>query len=288
MLGAYAVAYKERGAYLGQYVGTPVVWQWDQVPGEFGCVGPEAVTDIGGAHFVVGPDNFWLYDGTRPTPIGIGQVRQWFFNDLSATYRYRTIVHYDRQYSRVWVFYPSAASSNGQPDRALVYHLATKQWGRANRSVEAVFQFITPGLTWDTFSSIGATWDTLPSTPWNSQSYQAAGRAMAIFDTSHTLLVLNGTSGNSSFTTGDMGDDTGYSYSGEVRLRFLIQPELAAATGYTRATAGSALITNSTASISDGKFCIRQSGRFHRYSFEMANDNEVRGIVPQFAAAGER
>lgn len=288
MLGAYAVAYKERGMYLGQYVGTPVVWQWDQVPGEVGCVGPEAVTDIGGAHFLVGPDNFWLYDGTRPIPIGTGQVRQWFYNDLSATYRYRTIVHYDRQNSRIWVHYPSAASSTGQPDRALVYHLVTKQWGRANRSVEAVFAFITPGLTWDTLSSIGATWDSLPSTPWDSQSYQAAGRAMAYFDTAHNLLTLTSTSDTSSFTTGDMGDDEGYSYTNDVRLRFLTEPAAAGATGYSRDTAGGALSINTTASLSDGKFDIRQSGRYHRYSFEMTGDNEVRGIVPKFKASGLR
>lgn len=288
MLGSYAVAYKERGMYLGQYVGTPVVWQWDQVPGEVGCVGPEAVVDIGGAHFLVGPDNFWLYDGTRPIPVGTGQVRQWFYNDLSATYRYRTIVHYDRQNSRIWIHYPSAASSTGQPDRALVYHLVTKQWGRANRSVEAVFQFITPGLTWDTLSSIGATWDSLPSTPWDSQSYQAAGRTLAYFDTAHTLLSLTGTSGNSSFTTGDMGDDEGYTYSNQVRLRCLIEPEIAAATGYTRETSGGALSINGTANLSDGKFDVRQSGRYHRYSFEFANDNEIRGIVPQFKSAGLR
>lgn len=287
-LGSYVVAYKERGAYLGQYVGSPVVWQWDQVPGEFGCVGPEAVVDIGGAHFLVGPDNFWLYDGTRPVPLGTGQVRQWFFNDLSATYRYRTIVHYDRQFSRIWVFYPSAATSSGQPDRALVYHLVTKQWGRANRSVEAVFQFITPGLTWDTLSSVGATWDALPSAPWDSQSFQAAGRSLAFFDTAHNLLCLNGSSSTSSFTTGDIGEDESYSYSSGVRLRFLTEPAVVAATGYTRATSGAALATNTSSALTDGKFCIRQSGRYHRYSFDMTGDNEIRGIVPGLKAAGLR
>ena len=288
MLGAYVVAYKERGMYLGQDVtGSPEVIQFNQVPGEVGCVGPEAVVDVGGAHFIVGPDNFWMYDGTRPQPIATGQVRQWFFNDVSATYKYRTIVHYDRQNQRVWVFYPSAASS-GQPDRALVYHLLTKQWGRANRSVEAVFQFITPGLTWDTLSTIASTWDGLPSLSWDSQSWQAAGRALAFFDTSHNLKTLTGTSDTSSFTTGDLGDDEMVTYSDPLRVRFLTAPTTSTATGYTRQTAGGAITTNGSATRADGKYDIRQSGRFHRYAVSMTGDNEVRGIVPKFKTAGQR
>ena len=288
MLGAYVVAYKERGMYLGQDVtGSPEVIQFNQVPGEVGCVGPEAVVDVGGSHFFVGPDNIWMYDGTRPLPIATGQVRQRFFNDVSATYKYRTIVHYDRQNQRVWVFYPSAASS-GQPDRALVYHLLTKQWGRANRSVEAIFQFITPGLTWDTLSTIASTWDSLPSLSWDSQSWQAAGRSLAFFDTSHNLKTLTGTSDTSSFTTGDLGDDEMVTYSEPLRIRYLTAPATSSATGYTRQEPGGALTTNGTASRSDGKYDIRQSGRFHRYAVSNTGDNEVRGIVPKFRQGGDR
>jgi hypothetical protein len=286
-MGAYVVAYKERGMYLGQYAGPPVAWQWDQVPGEIGCVGPEAVADIGGRHFFVGLDNVWMYDGTRPQPIATGQVRQWLFNDISATYKYRTIVHYDRQNSRVWVFYPSASSS-GQPDRALVYNIITKQWGRANRSVEAVWQFITPGLTWDTLSTLSATWDGLPSIPWDSQSWQAAGRAMAYFDTSHTLYTLTGSSSASSLITGDMGDDDLVTYADPLRLRYSVTPTAANGTGYTRQYAGGALTTNSTQTMTDGKFDIRQSGRWHRYSVSFTGDVEVIGIAPAFKAAGRR
>jgi hypothetical protein len=66
-LGDYVVAYKQRAIFVGVFVGTPVVWQWNLIPGgEAGAVGQEAVCDIGGAHFIVSNDNFWLFDGTRP------------------------------------------------------------------------------------------------------------------------------------------------------------------------------------------------------------------------------
>lgn len=287
-LGAYVVAYKERGMYLGQYVGAPVVWQWDQVPGEIGCVGPDAVVDIGGAHIFVGPDNIWQYDGTRPQPIATGQVRQWFYDDGSATYRFRTIVHYDRQNSRIWIFYPSASSSDGTPDRALVYHLITKKWGRANRTVEAIFQFITPGLTWDTLSSIGATWDSLPSISWDSQTWQAAGRALAYFDTAHGLYTLTGTSDSSTLTTGDSGDDWQSSWVSGVRLRFVRKPSAATGTGYTRANEGDTLAIRNTGTMHDGRFDLTQDERWHRFAFTFTGDHEVTSVSVDSRPSGMR
>lgn len=287
-LGGYVVAYKERGAYLGQYVGAPIVWQWDQIPGEIGCVGAEAVTDIGGAHIFVGPDNIWQYDGTRAVPIATGQVRQWFYDDGSATYRYRTIVHYDRQNSRVWIFYASASSSTGTPDRAIVYNLVSKRWGRANRTIEAVLQFIAPGLTWDTLSTVAATWDAMPSISWDSQTWQAAGRSLAIFDSTHALKAMTGQSDSSTMTTGDFGDDWGHSLMDSVRLRFTRVPTSATATGYSRDVEGNSLDNRNTSTYSDGKFDLLQDARWHRVAFTFTGDHEVTAISPSLKVTGQR
>lgn len=157
-LGEYAVAYKSNSIYLGQYVGAPVVWDWTLVAGgEAGCVGKEALCDIDGAHFFVGQDNFWIFDGTRPVPIGDGQVRQWFFDNSDAANLFKTKCVYDRQQNRVWVYYPSAGSSSC--NSALVYHLKNKQWGRADSSVQAVLNYVSAGFTIDGLSAISATID---------------------------------------------------------------------------------------------------------------------------------
>jgi hypothetical protein len=284
--GSGCVAYKARAMYLGQYVGPPVVFQFDRIPGEQGCVGPEAVCDIGGAHIFVGEDNIWLYDGTRPVPIA-QEIRQWFFNDISATYKYRTIVTYDRNNGRVWVFYPSTVSS-GNPDSAVVYHLNKKRWGRANRTVEAVFNFVTPGLTWDTLSSLASTWDTLPLIPWDSQSWQAAGRALAFFDSSHNLKTLTGSGENSGMTTGDLGDDINVATVNRVVLRFETEPTSATITGQTKSGQGATAVAAGSGSLSGSKFDIRQTGQWHRFAFLFTGNTEVSGLDTNAVKAGER
>lgn len=285
--GSGLVVYKAREMFLGQYAGPPTVFDFQRVPGEQGCVGPEAVCDIGGAHFFVGEDNFWIYDGSRPVPIGDSIVRQWFYDDLSAQYKYRTVVTFDRNNGRVWVFYPSSVSS-GAPDSALVYHLASKKWGRANRSIQAALNYVTPGLTWDTLSSLSSTWDALPDVPWDSQAWQPSGRAVAVFDSSNNLKTLTGSGENSSITTGDIGDDGTASFVSRVRLRFYTEPTTAAVTGSVKTGSGVTGVVASSGTMSASKFDLRQTGKWHRFAFEFTGNVEVGGFEADMKRAGGR
>jgi hypothetical protein len=286
-LGSGLVVYKAREMFLGQYAGPPTVFDFQRVPGDQGCVGPEAVTDIGGAHIFVGEDNIWLYDGSRPIPISENVVRQWFYDDLSAQYKYRTIVTYDRNNGRVWIYYPSTLSS-GNPDSALVYHLASKRWGRANRTIEAAMNYVTGGLTWDTLSTLSATWDGLPDVPWDSQSWQVSGRAVAVFDTDHNLKTLTGSGEPSSLTTGDIGDDSTASFVSRVRLRFYTEPTTGTVTGSVKTGLGLTGSVTAAGTMSGSKFDTRQAGKWHRFAFQFTGNVEVGGVKADIKPAGAR
>lgn len=286
-LGDYVVAYKQRGMFLGQYAGGSVVWQWSHVPGgEAGVVGPEAVCDIGGAHFIVGDDNFWIFDGTRPIPLGVGVVRQWFLRNSNPAYRYRTKVSYDRQTSRVSVYYPSLNSST--PDARLVFHVGTKAWGRADVSVQAPLNFISPGVTIAGLDSYASTIDALPGIPLDSQYWSSGGQVASFFDASNQLVSLNGSTGSSSFTTGDVGDDDQVTAVDRLRVRWSKKPLSAQATGFYKFSEGDDLTSGAVSVVNDGKFDLRQSGRFHRFRVDMTGDHQVTAFAVKPIAAGLR
>jgi hypothetical protein len=273
-LGDYVVAYKQRAIFVGVFVGSPVVWQWNLIPGgEAGAVGQEAVCDIGGAHFIVSNDNFWLFDGTRPVPIGTGVVRQWFLDNSNPTYRYRTKAIYDKQNNLVRVNYPSL-NSTGTCDATLVYHVLKKQWGRNDVTVEAPLNYISPGVTIDGMDGYASTIDTLPNIPVDSQYWLSGGQTPAYFNSSHQLVTLNGATASSSFTTGDMGDDDAVTMIDRARIRFQSTPTTASATGFYKMNEGDDLTTGPTNSVNDGKFDLRQSGRFHRIRFDFTGDHK--------------
>ena len=286
-LGDYAVAYKDKAIHIGQYVGAPAVWDWQQVPGgDAGCVGQNAWCDIGGAHFVIGQDNIWIFDGSRPVPIGVGQLRQWFYDNSNPLYRYKTQCVFDRQNNRVFAWY----ASNGSTvlDKAIVYHTLTKQWGCITQSVESVLNYISAGTTIDGLSSISATIDGLSSYAFDSQFWLSGGRALSIVDTSHQLQLMTGVSTSSSFTTGDAGDDETTSLLTKIRLRFApnYAPTTATCNTYVKMTEGAALTSvNTGVAINDGKFDVLQDGRFHRATFNFTGDVRVLGVgavlIPQ-------
>lgn len=171
------VAYKKRDMFHAYYTGDASVFTTQRVPGNWGCVGPNAVADIGNAHFVVGPDDIYIYDGARPVSVASGKVRKWFFAEmigrLDKSAAHLTAVRYDRAAGLVWVFYPgfSGFGTASNCDRALVYHLATGRWGYA---VQA------------------------PANNSDSRLEEAfilmrtAGDVLAVFDVAHDLRTVDG------------------------------------------------------------------------------------------------
>lgn len=288
-LGEYAVAYKATSIYLGQYVGAPVVWDWTPVAGgEAGCVGKEALCDVDGAHFFVGTDNFWLFDGTRPVPVGDGEVRQWFFDNSDPGNLFKTKCVYDRQQNRVWVFYPSAGSD--ECDSAIVYHLKNKKWGKADTTVQAVLNYIAPGFTFDDWDDAGATFDTLPDISYDSQYWLSGGKDLSVFNTSNQLQSFNGVAGASSFTTGDAGDDDAVTLLKQIRLRFAAgaKPTTASVTVFNKMSSGDDFMPGPSSTINDGKFDVLCAARWHRAVFTMTGDVKVTGINPTFVQSGQR
>lgn len=287
-LGADRIAaYKARSMYLGSYVGPPLVWAWQEVP-DYGCVGLDAVANLGTAHFVVGEDNIFIFDGARPVPIADQQVRQWFLDNSSGTYRYRTMVVYDRTNDTVRIHFPDQASSDGTCDRCLVYHLRTKQWGRDDMTVEAAIMFHTPSETFDgvsgTFDSDTGTFD--DASPGN--------RVAAVFNSSHVLSTLDGTPGASSFTLHDIGDDDQVSRLNEARLQYMTQPTSASMSAFGSMATGGVPTAGASQSAYDvpanglNRFPLRQTARWHRLQFNFTGPCRVNAYRVPISPAGKR
>lgn len=285
-LGSYAVAYKARAMFLGTYAeGSPIVWQWQQIPGEVGCVGPDAIADLGGVHFFVGEDNIWLFDGTRPIPIGDGTVRQWFFDTADPFSLTHAVVRYDRHNDLVWLFFSAGGAGI---DSALVYATKTKRWSRANQTIEAALNFLSPGITWDTIETVALTWETLPNISWDSPFWDAGAASFAVFNTAHQLRALTGASTGGSITTGDVGGSTNTSMLVSSKLGFVQAPSSATATASSKASQGLTLVSGTTSPFAEGKFCHRQTARYHRIRYDMVGPFEVDTHQADLMSRGRR
>jgi len=286
--GDQIVVYKERAMYIGTYVGTPQIWNFQQVPGEAGCNSQEAVVNIGSAenpvHIFMGADNFWRFDGARPVPIG-DPLRKTIYAELDSAYANRIKSLHDRVNARVYFYYPSLGS-NGALTKCVVYHYRTNVWGRDDRAIEAALEYVASGVTWDTFPY--STWDSIPlSLAWDSPFWLSGKGTPAVFDTTHALVSLDGESTNSSFTTGDFGDDYNYYLLSRVKPKWLTKPISATMTNFYKQNEGDSLTTGITTSMDRSRFDLLISSRWHRLQFNMVGNAVLNDIEAIYTQDGE-
>lgn len=289
-LGEFAIAYKEKAIYVGQFVGAPAVWDWTQVAGgDAGCIGQDAWCDLGNVgHFIVGAESFYIFDGSRPIPVGDGEVRQWFYDNSDPDYRYKSKCAFDRQTNLVWIFYPGIGSNFC--NKALVFHLASKRWGYVEQGIEALMNYTEPGVSIDDLPDLSASIDGLGSFAFDSQYWLAGGRSIVIFNRSHQMQSMTGASTVSSMTTGDAGDDDIVTLLTKIRLRFLPghKPSTVTVQTYAKMEEGDSLVAGSTATMSDGKFDVLDSARWHRAAFNFTGDHRVVGYAGTLIPEGDK
>jgi hypothetical protein len=271
--------------FVGSYVGAPLVWNFQEIPGQVGCQAQNGVVDIGAAHVFIGYDNFYLFDGSRPTPIG-NPIKNWFFSRLYTDYAYRIQTIHDRTSSNVYFFYPSN-SGGGALDACVVFNYRTNKWGVDNRTVEATIDFVSAGLTYDSSFATTYTYDTVePSLTYDSPLLVAGRPAPAYFDSAHKVYTLTGAGNEWGFTTNDFGDDNGVNLLRRVKPRWLTKPTTATMQNWYRMSEGDSLNAGATTSMYDSRFDVLRASRWHRLDFAGVGGVELSMIDVQMAPAG--
>jgi hypothetical protein len=285
--GDQVIVYKERAIYIGSYVGPPVVWSFQEVPsGMTGTWCQESVVSLGTPeqplHFFVGRDDFYIFDGSRPVPVGYG-IKETFFAILNTDAADKICLVADRENSRVYIYYPAGASSSN--NACVVFHYRSKRWGADNRSIEFAFEFIGGSVTYSGFgaylsnllgatatygglASLGLTYETL--TP------KGANFQPAIFDTRNVLYTLTGSGQDATFTTSDVGTDDSTMTVTRVAPRWIVKPDTANIENYYWMNSGDTPTADTTTAMdSSNRFDFIRSAGWHRFAFSTTGDFEV-------------
>lgn len=286
--GDAIVVYKRRAMYLGVYVGAPIIWQFTQIPGEVGAMSHEAVVNIGTPenpkHIFMGADDFYIYDGAKPTPIGTNRVKSEVFGAILQNRSYLCTATHDKINNRVYFYYPAADSN--MPDKCVVYNYRADRWGQDDRQIQQAVQFNTPGVTYDNLGNYYNTYDDLPTNIYDLAFLSSALEVPAVFDTANVLKTLTGTTTNSSITTGDYGNDEQVVTVTRLRPRFITAPTSATLVNYYRMTLGDALTTDTSTALLNGRFDFLRDARWHRARIDMVGDWELAVMDASGEASG--
>lgn len=275
-LGDVIVAYKDKAMYVGQYVGVPAVWNFQRIPGEIGTPCQEAVVNTGTAHFFVGPDDFYMFDGSRPQPLN-SSCRNWFFTNIDQKYAYRTCGTFDRINQRVYWWFVSK-SGNGSLDKCIVYNVKTNQWGRMDQDIEFVADYVASGLTIDGLASSYSTIDSLPSVGFDSPFWTSGSSVVAVFGTDHKAYQISGTPGESRIITGHYGDNMSYSTLSRIKPRFIKSPTSSTVNYSYSNTDATNFIAGNTSTYLNQWYDLIWSARWHKMEFVYSGEMGISGF----------
>jgi hypothetical protein len=275
--------------YLGVNVGPPTVWEFSLIPEGSGALSQEVVVNIGTPenpkHIFMGDGDFFIYDGSKPIPIGTNRVRDEVFNNMIGSRYYACTSLHDQKNSLIYFYYPTTDSAI--PNKCVVYNYRTDQWGVDDRQVEATVDYVAQGVTYDSLGSLYATYDAFPALSYDSAFLGSTAIRPAIFSTSHVLKTLTGPAGSTSFVTGDYGDDNKFNTLTRIRPRFLQSPTSGTMTNYYRNNLGDDLTSDALTSLSSSNtFDVIRDARWHRLQMAFVGDWEMVGFAPEWEEGG--
>jgi len=287
--GNTIIVYKKNSMFLGINSGPPTVWEFNLIPGQAGALSQEVVVNIGTPespkHIFMGEDDFYLYDGSRPIPLGTNRVKLQVFGMLQQNRYYACKALHDRTNSLVRFYYPT--TDTAFPNSCVVYNYRTDQWGVDDRQIEAALDFVAPSVSYGGLGALYSTYGSFPNLSYGVAFVGSTQTQPAIFNTSHILKTLTGPAGSTSFTTGDLGDDSQVTTATRVIPRFVQAPATATLTNYYKMASGDSLTSDQTISISSGRFDFMREARWHRLQFNFTGDWEMSGFSPKWEVGGD-
>jgi len=280
--GEFGIVLLERSIVRMSYVGTPLIFQFDNIARNRGCFEPNSVIQWQGITYFLGDDGFYACDGQNLKNIGAEKVNRYFFNSLKESDLGNMSAAIDPINNLVVWGYPSVDTDY----RVLIYHIATGRWSYADSSATRVAPVSTPSITLeglDTFSaSIDALGVSLDSRTW------LGGKLLLLGLKGSKLITFTGAPKTATIETSDIETDSNQS------MITMVKPIVDNGTG--SASVASRLQLNQAVSFptvsaanSENRIGTRSYGRYHRVKLQPSGDwTTAIGMDVEIQQAGTR
>jgi hypothetical protein len=264
------------------YVGTPLIFQFDNIARNRGCFEPNSVIQWQGITYFLGDDGFYACDGQNLVNIGAEKVNRYFFNTLREEVLSTMSAAVDPINNLIVWGYPSTDLNY----RALIYHITTKRWSYADSTATRVAPVSTPSVTLEGLDNFSASIDAL-SVSLDSRTW-LGGKLLLLGINGSKLITFSGASKTATIETADISADANQS------MVTMIKPIVDNGTG--SASVASRLQLNQTVSFptvtaanSENRIGTRSYGRYHRVKLEPSgNWTTAIGMDVDIQSAGTR
>jgi hypothetical protein len=143
--GEFGLVFLDRAIHRMSYVGSPLVFQFDNISRNLGCYEPNSIIQYGGTSFFLASDGFYACDGQQIIPIGSEKVNRYFYKDVDEGLLGSMSVAVDPL--RKLIIWSYASVSSAVPDKLLIFNFQTNKWSSGTTSVSRVASSSSPAFT---------------------------------------------------------------------------------------------------------------------------------------------
>jgi hypothetical protein len=280
--GEFGLVLLERSIVRMSYVGTPLIFQFDNIARNRGCFEPNSVIQWQGITYFLGDDGFYACDGQNLKNIGAEKVNRYFFNSLKESDLGSMSAAIDPINNLVVWGYPSVDTDY----RVLIYHIATGKWSYSDSSATRVAPVSTPSITLEGLDAFSASIDAL-GVSLDSRNW-LGGKLLLLGIKGSKLITFTGAAKTATIETSDIESPANQS------MVTMIKPIVDNGTG--SASVASRLQLNQTVSFpsvtaanSENRIGTRSYGRYHRVKLEPSGDwTTAIGMDVDIQSAGTR
>jgi len=256
--GEFGLVFLDRSIHRMSYVGSPLIFQFDNISRNLGCSESNSIIQYSGTTFFLSDDGFYACDGQKIIPIGNEKVNRYFYNDIdeglislmsSAIDPFRKLV--------VWAY---ASNSSATVDKLLIYNYEIGKWSSGLTTADRVATSSSPAFTLeglDTFGNLEQINTSFDDRLWLGGKMQFAGVDQT------KIVTFSGTGMTGIIETGDI------EVPGTTSAITMAKPIVDNGSGNIallsrRLLTETTIFGSQTVANSENRVSIRGIGRYHR------------------------
>jgi hypothetical protein len=277
--GEFGLVFMEKGISRMSYIGTPFIFQFDNISRGKGCIAASSIAQTQGITFFLSDDGFYMCDGQQIQPIGSEKVDRWFFAnaDESAFDTMSAAVDPVRKLI-IWNFKTSFARR-----QLIIYNFKTQKWTYGDAGADYISDASTSATTLEGLDAISSSIDALTV---SLDSILYMGGKYFLGGTSGAYVVTyNGAPATGQLITGDLN-------AGGRSVVTLARPQVdngSATVSVASRTLLSEGVNFGTGVAADyeNRVSLRSNGNYHRFKVVPTGDNWTTAVSLNVDLAGQ-
>jgi hypothetical protein len=267
--GEFGLVLMDRSIYRMTYVGSPLVFQFDNISRNLGCYEANSVIQYQGLTFFLADDGFYACDGQNVVSIGGEKVDRFFFSDVDEEYLFNMSAAIDPIKNLVIWAYPHKGQG-GNVSRLLIYNFQTKKWSSGVTDVDRIASSSSPSTTLEGLDVISSSIDAL-GTSFDSRIW-LGGKLLFAGVRGNKVVTFTGANSTATIQTGEL------SLENRKTAITMVQPIVdngsCNVAVFSRDLLNTQVVFGSTtAADSENRVSLRSMGRFHRLQFNPTGAN---------------